>query len=230
VTEAINGEEAVRAVLSRGFALVLMDMQMPVMDGFTATRMLRERGVRIPIVALTGHAMKGFEQDILAAGCTGYLTKPIDLEELLGTVARILGGRKQTLAPRSRVMTAARTEDAGAQDTAAPIESRLSTHPKLRAVARKFALQMRIRMGRMEEAWLARDHLQLHEHAHWLKGSAGTAGFDAFTVPAAELVQWAKDEDHAREGHALNLLRGLVDRMAVPEDASGADTMEMTVS
>lgn len=225
VTEAANGEEAVRAVLARGFSLVLMDMQMPVMDGFTATRTLRAQGVRTPIFALTGHAMKGFEQDILAAGCTDYLTKPVSIEVLLGKVAGVLGGRKE--APENRVATKAPRAPAGADG---PIESRLSGHPKLRAVARKFALQLQARLVQMQQAWVGRDLAQLHEHAHWLKGSAGTAGFDAFTAPATELVEWAKAEDVERAGDALASLHALAGRMLIPEEADGAQTLEMTLS
>ena len=79
---------------------VLMDMSMPVMDGYTATKLLRSRGVKLPIIALTAHAMKGFEQEILAAGCTGYVTKPIDIDVLLGTLAEKLGvGKRVKAAP-----------------------------------------------------------------------------------------------------------------------------------
>lgn len=84
VTLAENGFEAVNWVKSRRFDAVLMDLQMPVMGGFKATRLIRElpRGVDLPIIALTASAMEGDRQACLDAGMVAYLTKPIDPEAL----------------------------------------------------------------------------------------------------------------------------------------------------
>jgi two-component system, sensor histidine kinase and response regulator len=86
VTVANNGREALDAIAKASFDLVLMDIQMPEMDGFEATVALRERekatNAHRPVVALTAHAMKGDEQRCLSAGMDGYLSKPIRAEEL----------------------------------------------------------------------------------------------------------------------------------------------------
>ena len=76
VTMAENGQIGVELAMKHPFDLILMDMQMPVMDGYAATTLLRQQGVTVPIIALTAHAMKGDEDKCRAAGCSGYVTKP----------------------------------------------------------------------------------------------------------------------------------------------------------
>ena len=77
---------------SGGFDLVLMDVQMPDMDGFEATAIIRARekvsGTHLPIIAVTAHAMKGDEERCLAAGMDGYTSKPIEIDQLVATMER----------------------------------------------------------------------------------------------------------------------------------------------
>ena len=81
------------------FDLILMDCQMPEMDGFTATRLLRQQGYELPIVALTANAMNHEREDCFAAGCDDFLAKPLELESFYGVVERYLGERKSVAAP-----------------------------------------------------------------------------------------------------------------------------------
>jgi signal transduction histidine kinase/CheY-like chemotaxis protein len=92
VTLANNGEEAVALFAANSFDLVLMDIQMPEMDGFRATELLRqhqqETGIKVPIVAMTAHAMQGDRERCLAAGMDDYLSKPIGRKDLAAVIAR----------------------------------------------------------------------------------------------------------------------------------------------
>jgi signal transduction histidine kinase/ActR/RegA family two-component response regulator len=86
VTLALNGREAVALVRDRAFDIVLMDVQMPVMDGLEATRLIREFNAGLPIVAMTAHAMDGDRERCLDAGMNGYTSKPIRPDELFAAI------------------------------------------------------------------------------------------------------------------------------------------------
>ena len=92
IIEALNGEEGVRAAREQRPDLIFMDMQMPVMDGFTATRILKNDPATrdIKIVALTSFAMAGDKETILAAGADEYIAKPVNTRELPGAVKKLL--------------------------------------------------------------------------------------------------------------------------------------------
>lgn len=90
-----NGRHAVDTLAGdHGFDLVLMDMQMPVLDGYQATRELRAAGFDIPIVALTAHAMDGAREECVNAGCDDYVAKPINRARLYATVRRLIGAQR----------------------------------------------------------------------------------------------------------------------------------------
>lgn len=93
VIEAINGQEGVELAEREGPDLILMDLSLPVIDGWEATRQLKANdNLRsIPVIALTAHAMKGDEEKALAAGCDDYLVKPLDEDELIAKIQKYLG-------------------------------------------------------------------------------------------------------------------------------------------
>ncbi len=92
VEAAVDGAEALSALEQRTPALILMDMQLPIIDGYEATRRIKadERFKDIPVIAVTAHSMRGDQDKAIAAGCDVYVTKPINGDELLGLVERLL--------------------------------------------------------------------------------------------------------------------------------------------
>jgi len=102
ILEASNGQEALSIVESEAPDLIFMDLKMPVMDGWEATRRIRAResGWRVPIIALTAQAMAGDEQKALAAGCDDYVAKPIvDPNIVRYKLERLLAGATSPPAP-----------------------------------------------------------------------------------------------------------------------------------
>ena len=96
VLVAADGREGVEMARSEAPDLILMDMSLPVMDGWEATRRLKAspETQAIPVVALTAHAMSGDREKAMEAGCDDYDTKPIELPRLLGKIEALLGERK----------------------------------------------------------------------------------------------------------------------------------------
>jgi len=88
---AKNGQEAVDLVEKGGFDLVLMDIKMPVMDGLEATRAIREKNPKLPIIALTANAFDSDRQLAMVAGCNDFLSKPVSSDLCIKTIRKYLG-------------------------------------------------------------------------------------------------------------------------------------------
>lgn len=126
-----NGQLAVEKAGEGGFDLILMDIQMPVMNGFEATRQLRKNGITIPIVALTACAMKGDDKKCLAAGCSDYLTKPVDRKKLAQILGKYLSaegaGKTSVVTPAQAVVFTPTTPVVAPVQTVTPTPAVTST-------------------------------------------------------------------------------------------------------
>ncbi|MDH3209579.1 MAG: ATP-binding protein [Burkholderiaceae bacterium] len=192
VSEAENGQIALDQIGAERFDLVLMDMQMPVMDGQTATRKLRDQGCELPIVALTANAMKGFERELDEAGFTGFLTKPIDVDALLRDLAGRLGARAVEAELDSADDVTPADLLAETKNDAPSIVSRLARHAKLGPIVGRFVEQLGPKLALMDNAVARADMAEVGALAHWLKGAGGSMGFDDLSVGAKALEEAAR--------------------------------------
>jgi PAS domain S-box-containing protein len=174
---AVDGVQAVKMALERPYACVLMDVQMPEMDGIEATRRIRAeaRAAALPIIAMTANAMKGDAEAFRAAGMNDYVPKPIDRKALLDALRR-------QVAPRPAMPGAL----AGVDVQGASARLGVSRETLERLLAR-FAEGLPRGLAVLAAAVAARDHDAVRLHAHSLSGSAGTLAVDRLRWAAAAL-------------------------------------------
>jgi CheY-like chemotaxis protein len=164
VDTVVNGLEVLRAAAQNAYDAILMDCQMPEMNGYDATRQLRqiERDKRTPVIALTAHAMAGERERVLAAGMDDYLSKPIDVDALAATLERWVAAR--------------RIEAAAPQAAPKPT---IVLNPKTRRsakVARLFLDDSSRRLSLLRQAVQADDAVAVKAQAHALRGSSTSIG------------------------------------------------------
>ncbi len=186
VTLAADGREVIRAFERTDFDLVLMDVQMPEMDGFEATAAIRAKervsGSHVPIIALTAHAMKGDRERCLAAGMDGYLAKPIRENELQEVMEGVLAGLPLPAA------TAREERREKVLDSAAALDRVGGDRKLLGELARLFQGECAKLLAAVHEAVTRRDPRALERAAHSLKSSVGNFAASA-TYKAAERVE-----------------------------------------
>ena len=194
VTIANNGREAVELSQAEQFDLILMDVQMPEMDGFEATRAVRKReqdtGSRLPIVALTAHAMKGDREKCLDVGMDAYVSKPIQVDQLMRTMDDVVDGelnpKPHTAAHQTQSNTQDQVdekdvEDAGDESTPVlEVESlmhRIGNDVELlNTVVKLFREDCQPHLEEIRAALGADDSQRLKKAAHTLKGSSANLG------------------------------------------------------
>ncbi|HXH50010.1 MAG TPA: response regulator [Terriglobia bacterium] len=203
VTSASNGRKAVEAIQASGldsFDAVLMDVQMPEMDGLEATAAIREmeRGKprRLPIIAMTAHAMKGDRSRFLEAGMDGYIAKPIQARELLTVIEQTVPPPGEEVQEHRHKPTAPEIIDWKRGLAAADGDAAL-----LRDLLRIFANEAPATLEKLRSAVELKDAPAIERAAHTLKGSVGNFGADAAVQASLKLEVMARQGDlkHAKE-------------------------------
>jgi signal transduction histidine kinase/DNA-binding NarL/FixJ family response regulator len=210
---ASNGRIAVERALSAlsagtPYDAILMDMQMPEMDGYEATSTLRKSKYDKPIVALTAHAMTGDREKCIAAGCDEYANKPVDRIALLATLARLMGC-PQKPAPEDSPAAAAPAP----KPPADAIRSDFLGDPDMAGIIAEFVGQLPQRLSEMRQAAANNQWDVLQRMAHQLKGAGGSYGYPCLTDAARELESHTKRHDTEAAMLALNDLTNLYDRI-----------------
>ena len=193
VVLAENGQIAIDRALSawhagKPYDVILMDMQMPEVDGYSATIQLRELGYTGTIIALTAHAMAGERERCIAAGCDDFLTKPITRQHLVDQVARHLPQRPERQRPSSQ--RAVKAEEAAASEpSGAPLYSTYSDDADMAELISRFVGSMAGKISELRSAGSLPDLPLLNRLAHQLKGAAGGYGFSSVSQAAGWLEQ-----------------------------------------
>lgn len=218
---ACDGEEGLARILNESFDAVLMDIQMPKMDGYTAVAEARRQGVTIPIIALTGHAMKGIEEKCLAAGYSGYFPKPINIDALTSKLAQLLDGK----AVQRPVSSDAVLEDEVSSKADGVIRSSLDLRQqKLRVIVERFVERLQQRLSEFDQALAENNFRELDELGHWLKGSSGSVGLNALVEPAIAIENAAKQENAAPIAGLIAQIKSLVERIDLSTPSAADQT------
>ena len=209
-----NGREALEALERETVDLVLMDVQMPEMDGLEATAAIRERegktGSHVPIIALTAHAMKGDREKCLAAGADDYLAKPIRTTELFEAVDRLRNAK--TNAP-SGATPIANTPAANAFDIDAALKHVEADRDLLDEIVRIFSDQSPRTVSEIQNAIRAADFSLVERAAHSLKGAASNLCATGVTQSAAELEESARSGNLSSVRERFQLLEREVEKL-----------------
>jgi len=241
---ANNGKEALEAVNKSSFDAVLMDIQMPEMDGYEATKQIRKdpKFASLPIIAMTAHAMKGDEEKCLEAGMDGYVSKPMDQNRLFHTIWKLIKPQKRQLQEKE-------PETESLEEAVQAPEELPSKLPGINIQDALNGLNIgrdvfkRILMGfldnnkdtikKIKEAFDKKDRATLLLLAHTLKGSAANIGADDLQEAALKLEAASREETGKPVAYSLienvettlnQLLKSLQSIVETPKSVSYKET------
>jgi CheY-like chemotaxis protein/HPt (histidine-containing phosphotransfer) domain-containing protein len=241
VETVVNGKEALTALANRSFDVVLMDVQMPEMDGLEATSRIREQeratGKHIPIVAMTAHAMKGDRERCFAAGMDGYVSKPVQAAELYQALASVVPSDPSDPSARQDAPDAGPKPNpadhaGGVLDRAALLARVGGREDRLRTIIKVFLDESSGLMTELQEAINSSDAARLKLAAHSLKGAVGLFGVSGVTEAAFTLETMGKAGELTGASEAFNCLEEEMHRLRSalaallspsPETLSAAD-------
>jgi CheY-like chemotaxis protein len=210
VTLAVNGAEAVRLAqaCNYDFDLVLMDMQMPVMDGYQATGELRQAGYARPIIAVTANAAAEDRAKCLAAGCSDYLSKPVSRQGLLATCAsQISASLSSPVAVATGPVKSEAPDAPVGVVPSAPLCSSLAHDSRVAKVLDRFVSRLPERVNQIRQSLETGDLESLRQAVHNLKGAGSGYGF----APLSE--QSARTEEVLRAEQSLDSVRREVEQL-----------------
>lgn len=175
---ASDGQEGLRKILEKKYDLVFMDMQMPVLDGWTATRKLRERGYQGAIIGLTASTAPEECKACLEAGANQFLTKPINVPQMVQVLKTWLGFHGNQV------------ENNGSSEQA--LKSDYADDPDILPLIKSYLVNLEEMVAELEKAIEQKDWNTTGGIAHKIKGSGGMYGYPAITAAAAALEACAK--------------------------------------
>jgi signal transduction histidine kinase/HPt (histidine-containing phosphotransfer) domain-containing protein len=208
---AENGRDAVELFKKNHFDIVFMDLEMPIMDGYEATRQFRkweetEKLVPTPIVALTAHAFVRFKKKCMEAGCDDYLTKPVRRNTLIHCISKHLQ------------MDAAPEQDAPETLPDKNDPAKVILNPKIKKLIPRFLSNKKEDAKQLLHSLETEDFVSLGQQAHTIKGTSWMYGFKYLGDLCLELEQAAKAKNSSHADQLIETIRTHLETVAITYD------------